>query len=99
MDNIYIVCSIAEDQVIFPAVDGQVSFVQEHAEEENHFNKFRLLIEEIKSAGTNSTTADFYSNLCSYADQMMEAIQKHFRSEEVEVGLTLTHHHHYHNYT
>ncbi|PKU61987.1 zinc finger protein BRUTUS-like [Dendrobium catenatum] len=76
---------IAEDQVIFPAVDGQVSFVQEHAEEENQFNKFRLLIEEIKSAGTNSSTVDFYSNLCLYADQIMEAIQKHFHSEEVEV--------------
>lgn len=75
--------SIAEDQVIFPAVDREVSFVQEHAEEESQFNKFRLLIEEIKSAGANS--AVFYSKLCSYADQIMEAIQKHFHSEEVEV--------------
>ncbi|KAK8933786.1 hypothetical protein KSP39_PZI016072 [Platanthera zijinensis] len=75
--------SIAEDQVIFPAVDGEVSFVQEHEEEETQFNKFRLLIEEIKNAGANS--ADFYSKLCSHADQIMEAIQKHFHSEEVEV--------------
>ncbi|KAL0920192.1 hypothetical protein M5K25_009312 [Dendrobium thyrsiflorum] len=77
--------SIAEDQVIFPAVDGEVSFIQEHAEEESQFNKIRLLIEKIKSAGTNSSTADFYLKLCSYADQMMEAIQKHFVNEEVEV--------------
>lgn len=43
------------------------------------------MIEKIKSAGTNSSTADFYLKLCSYADQMMEAIQKHFDTEEVEV--------------
>ncbi|XP_020588456.1 zinc finger protein BRUTUS-like isoform X2 [Phalaenopsis equestris] len=77
--------SIAEDQVIFPAVDGEVSFIQEHAEEESRFNKIRLLIEKIKTTGTNSSTADFYLKLCSYADQMMEAIQKHFVNEEVEV--------------
>ncbi|PKA59692.1 RING finger and CHY zinc finger domain-containing protein 1 [Apostasia shenzhenica] len=77
--------SVAEDQVIFPAVDGAVSFVQEHADEESQFNKFRLLIDEIRSAGANSTTADFYLKLCSYADQIMEAIQMHFLCEEVEV--------------
>ncbi|KAJ6822284.1 zinc finger protein BRUTUS [Iris pallida] len=77
--------SIAEDQVIFPAVDGEVSFVQEHAEEERQFNKFRCLIEEIQSTGANSSSAEFYSKLCSHADQIMDTIQKHFHSEEAEV--------------
>ncbi|KAJ6803287.1 uncharacterized protein M6B38_107735 [Iris pallida] len=77
--------SIAEDQVIFPAVDGEFSFVQEHAEEERQFNKFRCLIEEIQSAGVNSSSAEFYSKLCSHAAQIMDTIQKHFHSEEAEV--------------
>jgi len=79
-------CSIAEDRVIFPAVDGEVSFVQEHAEEERQFNKFRCLIEEIQTAGANSTSADFYSKLCSHADQIMDTILKHFHNEEAEVS-------------
>ncbi|KAJ6854114.1 uncharacterized protein M6B38_101450 [Iris pallida] len=83
--DVFIFHSIAEDQVIFPAVDGEVSFVQEHAEEERQFNKFRCLIEEIQSAGTNSSSAEFYSKLCSHADQIMDTIQKHFCSEEAEV--------------
>lgn len=82
-------CSIAEDQVIFPAVDGEVSFVQEHAEEETQFNKFRCLIERIQRAGAESTSAEFYAELCSHADQIMETIQKHFHSEEAEVGPVL----------
>ncbi|KAG0483121.1 hypothetical protein HPP92_011205 [Vanilla planifolia] len=77
--------SIAEDQVIFPALDAEVSFVQEHDEEESQFNKFRLLIGEIKTAGTNSSTADAYSKLCSHSDQVIEVIHKHFQREEVEV--------------
>ncbi|XP_020264959.1 zinc finger protein BRUTUS [Asparagus officinalis] len=77
--------SIAEDQVIFPAVDAEVSFVQEHAEEERQFNKFRCLIEEMQAAGANSTSADFYSKLCLHADQIMDTILKHFHNEEAEV--------------
>ncbi|KAK4430235.1 Zinc finger protein BRUTUS [Sesamum alatum] len=76
--------SIAEDKVIFPAVDAQMSFVQEHAEEESEFDKFRCLIESIESAGTNSS-AEFYSELCSQADHIMETIKKHFLNEEIQV--------------
>ncbi|XP_073295080.1 zinc finger protein BRUTUS-like [Primulina huaijiensis] len=76
--------SIAEDRVIFPALDAELSFVQEHAEEESEFDKFRSLIENIESAGTNSST-EFYSRLCSQADHIMETIKKHFRNEETQV--------------
>ncbi|KAF8727465.1 hypothetical protein HU200_019073 [Digitaria exilis] len=77
--------SIAEDQVIFPAVDGQISFVQEHAEEERRFNKFRSLIEQIQIAGARSTVVDFYSELCSQADEIMQKIEMHFSDEETKV--------------
>lgn len=79
-------CSIAEDKVIFPAVDAQLSFAQEHAEEENEFDKFRRLIENIESAGANSSSAEFYSELCSHADHIMGTIEKHFHNEEVQVS-------------
>ncbi|KAK9036720.1 hypothetical protein V6N11_078712 [Hibiscus sabdariffa] len=56
--------SIAEDKVIFLAVDEQLSFTQEHAEEESQFNDFRCLIESIQNAGAASTSAaEFYSKL------------------------------------
>ncbi|GFS30555.1 zinc finger protein-like protein [Actinidia rufa] len=47
--------SIAEDKVIFPALDAELCFAQEHAEEESQFDKFRCLIESIESAGANSS--------------------------------------------
>ncbi|XP_021653204.2 zinc finger protein BRUTUS isoform X2 [Hevea brasiliensis] len=78
--------SIAEDKVIFPAVDGEFSFFQEHAEEESQFNEFRRLIESIQRAGANSNSAaDFYAKLCSHTDQIIETIQRHFYNEEVQV--------------
>ncbi|KQK05031.1 zinc finger protein BRUTUS [Brachypodium distachyon] len=77
--------SIAEDQVIFPAVDGEVSFEKEHAEQEQRFNKFRCLIEQIQTAGARSTVVDFYTELCSQADQIMEEIEEHFNNEETKV--------------
>ncbi|KAH9607907.1 hypothetical protein KSS87_022262 [Heliosperma pusillum] len=77
--------SIAEDKVIFPAVDAELSFAQEHAEEESDFEKLRCLIENIQIAGAESSLADFYVQLCSYADQIMDSIQKHFHNEEVQV--------------
>ncbi|XP_031121997.1 zinc finger protein BRUTUS-like [Ipomoea triloba] len=77
--------SIAEDKVIFPAVDTELSFAQEHAEEENEFGKLRCLIENIQSAGANSPSTEFYSKLCSHADHIMEIIEKHFHNEEVQV--------------
>lgn len=81
-------CSIAEDKVIFPAVDGEFSFLQEHAEEESQFNEFRCLIESIQSAGASSTSrAEFYVKLCSHADQIMDTIKRHFHNEEVQVLL------------
>ncbi|XP_010506712.1 PREDICTED: uncharacterized protein LOC104783276 [Camelina sativa] len=78
--------SLAEDKIIFPAVDGEFSFSEEHDEEENQFNEFRCLIENIKSAGACSTSAaEFYTKLCSHADQIMETIQRHFHNEEIQV--------------
>jgi zinc finger-like protein len=82
-----LICSIAEDQVIFPAVNDQVSFEQEHAEEERRFNKFRCLIEQIQITGARSTAVDFYSELCSQADQIMEKIERHFKNEETKVSI------------
>ncbi|KAK9039786.1 hypothetical protein V6N11_014975 [Hibiscus sabdariffa] len=78
--------SIAEDKVIFPAVDEELSFTQEHAEEESQFNDFRCLIESIQNEGAASTSAaEFYSKLCEHADQIMETILTHFHNEEVQV--------------
>ncbi|KAE8694214.1 Zinc finger protein-related isoform 2 [Hibiscus syriacus] len=75
-----------EDKVIFPAVDEELSFTQEHAEEESQFNDFRCLIESIQNAGaTSSSSAEFYSKLCEHADQIMETILTHFQNEEVQV--------------
>ncbi|KAK6146853.1 hypothetical protein DH2020_020722 [Rehmannia glutinosa] len=76
--------SIAEDKVIFPALDAEMSFVQEHTEEEGEFDKFRSLVEGIEIAGANSS-AEFYSNLCSQADHIMETVKSHFRNEEFQV--------------
>ncbi|XVF12294.1 hypothetical protein REPUB_Repub08aG0103500 [Reevesia pubescens] len=77
--------SIAEDKVIFPAV-GELSFSQEHAEEEIQFNDFRCLIESIQNAEAVSTSdAEFYSKLCEHADQIMETIRTHFQNEEIQV--------------
>ncbi|PPD97482.1 hypothetical protein GOBAR_DD05500 [Gossypium barbadense] len=76
--------SIAEDRVIFPAVDAELSFTQEHVEEEIQFNKLRRLIENIQSAGADSSSAEFFANLCSQADQIMDSMQKHFHSEEAQ---------------
>ncbi|RYR57278.1 hypothetical protein Ahy_A05g023000 isoform B [Arachis hypogaea] len=78
--------SIAEDRVIFPAVDAELSFFQEHAEEESQFNDFRCLIERIQGEGaTSNSEVEFYSKLCSHADHIMETIQRHFKNEEVQV--------------
>ncbi|KAJ8769822.1 hypothetical protein K2173_008228 [Erythroxylum novogranatense] len=77
--------SIAEDKVIFPAVDAEISFVQEHVEEESQFDKLRCLIESVQSAGVNVSVTEFYTNLCLQADQIMDTIQKHFQNEEVQL--------------
>ncbi|KAK6921197.1 Zinc finger, CHY-type [Dillenia turbinata] len=78
--------SIAEDKIIFPAVDEEISFFQEHAEEENQLNNFRLLIKSIQAVGANSTSvAEFNVKLCLHADQIMETIQRHFQNEESQV--------------
>ncbi|GFZ16845.1 zinc finger protein-like protein [Actinidia rufa] len=78
--------SIAEDKVIFPAVDGELSFFQEHADEDSQFNQFRSLIENIQNVGFNSSSAaEFYAKLCSHANHIMETIQRHFENEEVQV--------------
>ncbi|MBA0666529.1 hypothetical protein Goklo_002930, partial [Gossypium klotzschianum] len=79
--------SIAEDRVIFPAVDAELSFTQEHVEEEIQFNKLRRLIENIQSAGADSSSAEFFANLCSQADQIMDSMQKHFHSEEAQASV------------
>ncbi|KAJ0725095.1 putative transcription factor C2H2 family [Helianthus annuus] len=77
--------SIAEDKVIFPAVDAELSFAQEHAEEESEFDKFRCLIENIENDGANSSSSEFCSKLCSHADHIMTIIDNHFKTEELQV--------------
>nr|GLL21912.1 zinc finger protein BRUTUS-like [Ipomoea trifida] len=78
--------SIAEDKVIFPAVDGGLSFFQEHVEEKNQFNELRCMIVNIQSTGVNSiSAAEFFSKLCLHADLIIETIKKHFHNEEVQV--------------
>lgn len=73
--------------MIFPAVlDRMEPLLQEHANEKLQFNKFRCLIEEVQCAGATSSSVEFYSELCSHADQIMDTIQKHFNNEEAEVG-------------
>ncbi|XP_010544003.1 PREDICTED: uncharacterized protein LOC104816755 [Tarenaya hassleriana] len=83
--DICIFHSIAEDKVIFPAVDEELSFAKEHAEEELRFDKLRLLIESVQSTGTHSSSDVFYTELCAHADQIMNNIQKHFCDEEIQV--------------
>ncbi|XP_071686362.1 zinc finger protein BRUTUS-like [Rutidosis leptorrhynchoides] len=77
--------SIAEDKVIFPAVDAELSFAQEHAEEESEFDKFRCLIESIEKDGANSSSSEFCSKLCMHADHIMSILDKHFKNEELQV--------------
>ncbi|KAL6010845.1 hypothetical protein ACLOJK_001287 [Asimina triloba] len=76
---------IAEDKVIFPAVDEELSFSMEHAEEEKQFENFRSLIESIQCTGADSASAEFHGKLISHADQIIGIIEKHFHGEEVEV--------------
>ncbi|KAM7479689.1 hypothetical protein LguiA_027902 [Lonicera macranthoides] len=78
--------SIAEDKVIFPAVDEELSFLLEHAEEESQFNEFHCLIESIQSAEVNSSSAaEFYAQLSSHACLIIETITRHFHNEESQV--------------
>ncbi|CAH9084819.1 unnamed protein product [Cuscuta epithymum] len=78
--------SVAEDKVIFPAVDGEFSFSHEHVEEKSQFNELRLMIENIQSTGINSdSAAEFFPKLCLHADLIIETIKKHFHDEEVQV--------------
>lgn len=83
-------CSIAEDKVIFPALDAELTFAQEHAEEEIQFDKLRHLMESIQRAGANSSTSEFYMKLCSHADQIIDSILKHFQNEELQVSAVAT---------
>lgn len=78
--------SIAEDQIIFPAVDAEVSFRQEHKEEKSQFNKLRIFIENIQRSGATTPVCDFYAELCSQADQIMSTIDKHFENEETKAS-------------
>lgn len=64
----------------------ELSFLQEHTEEENQFDKLRCLIERIQSAGATSSSAEFYPKLCLHADTIMDSIKKHFQNEEVQVS-------------
>ncbi|KAL3731454.1 hypothetical protein ACJRO7_028346 [Eucalyptus globulus] len=77
--------SMAEDKVIFPAVDLELSFVEEHAAEEIQFDRLRHLIKSIQTDGANTTSAGFNTELCSHADQMIDSIKKHFQNEELKV--------------
>lgn len=68
-------------------MDGGVSFYQEHAEEKSQFNELRCLIENVQSAGINSTSAaEFFTKLSSHADLIIETINRHFCNEEEQVS-------------
>ncbi|XP_050375390.1 zinc finger protein BRUTUS-like isoform X2 [Argentina anserina] len=77
--------SIAEDKIIFPALDAELNFAQEHKDEEIQFDKLRRLMESIQRAGAESSTSDFCMKLCSHADQIIDSILKHFQNEELQV--------------
>ncbi|XP_030545801.1 zinc finger protein BRUTUS-like isoform X1 [Rhodamnia argentea] len=77
--------SMAEDKVIFPAVDIELSFAEEHADGEIQFDRLRCLIESIQTDGANSFSAEFNTELCLHADQMIDSIKKHFQNEELQV--------------
>ena len=79
-------CSIAEDKVIFPAVDAELSFADQHAEEEIQFDKLRHLIECIQADKVKCSSAEIHKKLSSHADQIIETIQKHFHDEEMHVS-------------
>ncbi|XP_031741004.1 zinc finger protein BRUTUS isoform X4 [Cucumis sativus] len=76
---------IAEDKVIFPAVDAELSFADQHAEEEIQFDKLRHLIECIQADKVKCSSAEIHKKLSSHADQIIETIQKHFHDEEMHV--------------
>lgn len=78
--------SIAEDEVIFPQVDGNVSFILKHAKEEE-FSELRSFIKSMKNAASYLTTAESYSEFCLHTDLAMLTIQKHFHDEEATVSL------------
>ncbi|XP_062091854.1 zinc finger protein BRUTUS-like isoform X2 [Humulus lupulus] len=75
--------SIAKDKVIFPEIYGETSIFHQHGEVKSKFNEFWHLI---GSGGAfSSTSAEFLSNICSCADQIVETINNHFFIEEVQV--------------
>lgn len=84
-NNFYFVCSVAEDEVIFPAVDAEISFVHEHAEEEIQFEKLRCLLDGIQNAEANLSSSEFWMSLSSHADQITSDVVRHFQSEEAQV--------------
>lgn len=81
--------SIAEDKVIFPAIDAKLSFFHEHADEELQFDKLRCLIEGIQSAGSSSSSTECYMQLRSLAEQIMYTILNHFENEEAQVNISV----------
>ncbi|XP_057447836.1 zinc finger protein BRUTUS-like isoform X2 [Lotus japonicus] len=76
--------SIAEDKVIFPAVNAEIYLLQDHANEELQFDNLRCLIETIRSAGANPSP-EFFIRLSSHAEEIMNTILKHFENEETQV--------------
>lgn len=82
-------CSIAEDKVIFPAMGAEVSFFNEHADEELQFDKLRSLMEEIQNDKVNSSSTEDYMKLRSHTEQIKDNLLKHFDNEEDQVRLSL----------
>ncbi|KAJ1398314.1 Zinc finger, CHY-type [Sesbania bispinosa] len=77
--------SIAEDKVIFPAINSELDFFQNHTNEELQFDNLRCLIEGIQSAGANPSSPEFYIRLSSHTEQIMKTVLKHFENEEAQV--------------
>ena len=76
-------CSIAKDEVIFPAVYGEALSFHQRAEVESEFNEFWHLVQATEEVSLSS--AELYSKLCSSSDRIIGTINRHFYVEESQV--------------
>ncbi|KAJ6793459.1 zinc finger protein BRUTUS-like [Iris pallida] len=76
--------SIAEDQVIFPSVAGEISFERDHLEE-SKFKNLGRLIEEFHSEGASSASSKGYLEFHLRANEIVDSVHRHFQNEEAEV--------------
>lgn len=81
--------SVAEDNILFPAIGQKVkrclSFIDDHAREKRQIHNFQSLVESLHIVGEDLNTSESSSKFCGQADLIMETIQQHFVDEEFEV--------------